>query len=334
MPGIIANDYFLPVAIACGSLSALGCCVTIFVFAFIVRPLTTANRMLLFLTLTDLLQAIQFATAWVNFRGTMCSVQLVYGVVTATASFFWTVAIAAYVYWVTRGANSVRSARRVELIAHCCAWGIPLGMLAIQLAFARRTITEPETHPWCFIAPGFLAWRLIAFYIPLFISWVGTLVLYTLARRELGKATHSTKHYARFVAVPLGFIALRLPGVVYRFAELSSYDPQRHSSLSWLLMLTSIGDSSQGSFNCLVFILLNPQVRRKVAAWLAGESRTQPAPASAAVNPDDASRPLLLRSPARTLSSNVLVTGSAASHALASPRASSATDTPPSPGGW
>ncbi|KNC54758.1 uncharacterized protein AMSG_01609 [Thecamonas trahens ATCC 50062] len=262
-------DTVAAIACVCGLLSVAGCVVNLLAFGVVVRRRSPTSRLLVALTAADLGQAVFFALAPLQLQRhpdtVACTIQAAAGMLTACASFLWTLCIAGYVFWVAKAAGSAtasNSARRsVVVFSHIVSWGYPaLFLVALFVAHPHMVFADPVV-PWCFIPRSHPFWRMASVYFPLVVCWLATAVLYCAARAQLRARVHRNQHYAKFAAIPLGFIVLRVWGMAFRLAEFSASEPATSPQTEWLLYLTVIGDPLQGAYNCVVFVLASPPVR-------------------------------------------------------------------------
>ena len=113
---------------------------------------TKSRRLLLYLSIVDLGQAIRFLTVKIDgYNQYFCTAQSLFGIWVASASFFWTACIAVYVYLVVKNPNRLFPDWGLKLF-HILSWGYPTAaVLAILLMDVEATVGSDV--PWCFLNP-------------------------------------------------------------------------------------------------------------------------------------------------------------------------------------
>ncbi|KAH3756068.1 G protein-coupled receptor 157 [Pelomyxa schiedti] len=282
------------VSITFGALSALACIVVFVTYFMFPETRTKARFLVLMLSICDFGQAIFFCIAG-DFEGTGCRILGALGLFFANCTFIWTACISVFVFVSIRTTekrlndNSVAKINRSKFIvlSEVLGWGVP-AILSLTVLFAGKTETDPEGF-WCFINSEFFLWRLFSLIVPLLVCWAITVVMYSLANiyvvrvkrllklqqvkhgAEL-KKVHNQKTWAwqlRLLLIPIVFFILRIWDVIYRLweiiCEITGDDVPTFFCTPVYVALVIIGDASQGLVNCIIFVLLEPEVRVK---WL------------------------------------------------------------------
>lgn len=129
----IANEQYEGYFQAACALSMAGSLLIILAYILFADLRTTSRLLLVFLSLTD------FGTALSNSIGmtrhyrtttTGCEVQAAFAIFCSLSSYFWTAAIAVYLYLTIVREHQVLAKNLVKLF-HIVAWGIPLGTVAV-----------------------------------------------------------------------------------------------------------------------------------------------------------------------------------------------------------
>ena len=72
---------------------------------------------------------------------------------------------------------------------------------------------------------------------------------------ESGRALHGEVQ-TKLILIPLIFVLLRVPGVVFRFGEIAA-----HAEYWILLPFMAFGNASQGIADCLVYVVFTSRAR-------------------------------------------------------------------------
>ncbi|CAN9516209.1 unnamed protein product [Ophioblennius macclurei] len=250
---------------------------------------TTPRRLLLYLSAADWLSAASYGYgAWSAFGATSaaCVAQGALSTFANTCSFFWTVAIAVYLYvFIVR--CSQRAADGLVLPFHLLSWGVPLAITVAAVCLNKIGYNASEVSVgWCWIrirAPDAVLWMLLTGKIWEFLAYVTLPVLYVLIRRHIHVAHAALSEYRPILAsraaphsfssmadvkltlIPVIFVALRVWSTV-RFVLLLAGSPLRQHPL--LVTLHGIGNTSQGAANCIMFVLFTRPIRARLCAAL------------------------------------------------------------------
>lgn len=259
--------------------AGLGACGALFFILsyFIYTDLRTKSRqLLLFLSFADLCQAFRFLFISLdNISPKFCLFQSVFGILAAESSFFWTACISIYVYLVIKAPSRLFPNWGVQLF-HLISWGYPICFSMLMLVLNINYTNESDV-PWCFLRPHTPTdWKLLGYSLPLIFCWFVTTVMYFLASSEISRGAHFIPHsnvhksheaeirelQTKFHLIPLVFVLLRIWDVAYHLYY--AWNPHAVPIGGWYLNLMVIGDSSQGFFNCLIFIFLTRNIRDRI----------------------------------------------------------------------
>ncbi|KAG1961729.1 G-protein coupled receptor [Pimephales promelas] len=203
-----------------------------------------------------------------------------------TSSFFWTVAIAIYLY-VFIVKSSQRQADNLVLYFHLISWGVPFAITVAALSLHKIGYDASEVSVgWCWVniqAEDHVLWMLLTGKIWEFIAYVTLPVLYILIKIHINRAhaalseyrpiltsspvSHSLSSMAdrKLTLIPIIFIILRVWSTI-RFLLLLTDSPAGHNPV--LVTLHGIGNTFQGAANCIMFVLFTPSIRSRLLALL------------------------------------------------------------------
>ncbi|XP_022597457.1 G-protein coupled receptor 157 [Seriola dumerili] len=250
---------------------------------------TTPRRLLVYLSVSDWLSAVSYAFGvWSVFQtdSVDCIVQGAVSTFANTSSFFWTVAIAIYLYvFIVR--SSQRVADSLELIFHLVSWGVPLIITVAAVSLNKIGYDASEVSVgWCWVrihTPDRVLWMLLTGKIWEFLAYLTLPVLYILIKRHIHIAHAALSEYRPILAhrppahsfssmadrkltlIPVIFIVLRIWSTV-RFILLLAGSPARQSPV--LVTLHGIGNTSQGAANCIMFVLFTQPLRSRLCTTL------------------------------------------------------------------
>ncbi|KAM4610013.1 G-protein coupled receptor 157 [Polymixia lowei] len=247
---------------------------------------TTPRKLLVYLSVSDLLSAASYAYGvWVVFEtdSTDCVVQGAISTFANTSSFFWTVGIAIYLYIFIVGSNQ-RLADNLVLVFHIVSWGVPLAITAAALCLDKIGYDASEVSVgWCWVriqAPDHVLWMLLTGKIWEFLAYLTLPVLYILIKRHINRAHAALSEYRPILAssqvsqsfssmadrklsfIPIIFIALRIWSTV-RFLLMLTNSPARQNPV--LVTLHGIGNTFQGAANCIMFVLCTQPIRARLS---------------------------------------------------------------------
>ncbi|XP_072552765.1 G-protein coupled receptor 157 isoform X2 [Salminus brasiliensis] len=155
---------------------------------------TTPRKLLVFLSVADLLSALSY------FYGVLrvftsntkdCIAQGAISTFANTSSFFWTVAIAIYLYiFIVK--SSQRLADSLVLYFHLISWGVPLAITVAALALQKIGYDASEVSVgWCWVSiqqDDHVLWMLLTGKIWEFLAYVMLPILYILIKSHIHKA--------------------------------------------------------------------------------------------------------------------------------------------------
>lgn len=276
------------VLLSCG-LSFLGSSIIIITYLLWSDLRTTPRKLLVYLSVSDWLSAVSYAFGvWRVFSTDSpdCIAQGAVSTFANTSSFFWTVAIAVYLYvFIVR--SSQRAADGLVLFFHLISWGVPFVITVAAVCLNKIGYNASEVSVgWCWIriqAPDRVLWMLLTGKIWEFLAYLTLPVLYILIKRHIhiahaalseyrpilasGPASHSFSSMAdvKLTLIPIIFIILRIWSTV-RFILLLAGSPVRQNPV--LVTLHGIGNTSQGAANCIMFVLFTRPIRTRLCSAL------------------------------------------------------------------
>ncbi|XP_005620658.2 G-protein coupled receptor 157 [Canis lupus familiaris] len=268
------------------ALSALGSGLLVATHALWPDLRSRARRLLLFLSLADLLSAASyFYGVLQDFAGPSwdCVLQGALSTFANTSSFFWTVAIALYLYLsIVRAAREPRTGRLLWAF-HVVSWGVPLAITVAAVALKKIGYDASDVSVgWCWIdleAEDRILWMLLTGKLWEMLAYVTLPVLYLLIRKHINRAHEALSEYRpilseahqlqrrasvadkKLILIPLIFICLRVWSTV-RFVLTLCGSPAVRSPV--LVVLHGIGNTFQGGANCIMFVLCTQAVRTRL----------------------------------------------------------------------
>ncbi|XP_053432253.1 G-protein coupled receptor 157 isoform X4 [Nycticebus coucang] len=233
-PTVLVPSERAVVLLSC-ALSALGSGLLVATHALWPDLRSRARRLLLFLSLADLLSAASyFYGVLQDFAGPSwdCVLQGALSTFANTSSFFWTVAIALYLYLsIVRAARGPRT-DRLLWVFHVVSWGVPLAITAAAVALKKIGYDASDVSVgWCWIdleAEDRVLWMLLTGKLWEMLAYVMLPLLYLLVRKHINRAhaalseyrpilseahrlpCHSSMADKKLVLIPLIFICLRV----------------------------------------------------------------------------------------------------------------------------
>eukprot|EP01012_Entosiphon_sulcatum_P019098 TRINITY_DN2392_c0_g1_i1.p1 TRINITY_DN2392_c0_g1~~TRINITY_DN2392_c0_g1_i1.p1 ORF type:complete len:288 (-),score=57.87 TRINITY_DN2392_c0_g1_i1:236-1099(-) len=263
--------------IASGSLGAMGALVLILTYVLFPDLRTPNRKLLLYLSVTDLAQALFFCLYlgdWMS-NHVACRIHTVLGIVAAASCFFWTCSISVHVLVVT-----VFRRKSPVVWFHLFSWVLPL-----LLAGRYYSPWSDIRYEWPY-KDGRLGWWVCLensrnvmweYSGPLVFSWLLTLVCYATTLVHLRRfaiiAEGATDELSlKFRLIPLLFIVQRawsLFGLTYEAIGgwTGAEDPEPPH---WVIYARSVSDPVQGLLNALLFGYMSPGIRRRWLDFLAG----------------------------------------------------------------
>ncbi|XP_061910139.1 G-protein coupled receptor 157-like [Entelurus aequoreus] len=271
------------------ALSFLGSSLIIFTYISLPDLRSTPRKLLLFLSVADWLSAVSYAYGvWRVFGSDSpdCVAQGAISTFANTSSFFWTVAIAVYLYVFIVKSNQ-RAADNMVLLFHLISWGVPLAITVAAVCLNKIGYNASEVSVgWCWIrihSPDRVLWMLLTGKIWEFLAYLTLPVLYILIKRHIHTAHAALSEYRPLLAnrtpshsyssmadtkltlIPIIFIVLRIWSTI-RFILLLVGSPAGQNPV--LVTLHGIGNTSQGAANCIMFVLFTAPVRTRLLATL------------------------------------------------------------------
>ncbi|XP_075762742.1 solute carrier family 2, facilitated glucose transporter member 5 isoform X3 [Pelodiscus sinensis] len=174
-------------------LSFLGASLLVFTHALWPELRTRPRQLLLYLSLADLLSAASYfygvlqdfeASSW------DCVLQGALSTFSNTSSFFWTMAIALYLYiTIVRGTPTGMG---LLCFFHVMSWGVPLGITVAAVALKKIGYDASNVSVgWCWInleAEDRILWMLLAGKLWELLAYVILPVLYILIKKHISRA--------------------------------------------------------------------------------------------------------------------------------------------------
>uniref|UniRef100_U3IQY4 G protein-coupled receptor 157 n=1 Tax=Anas platyrhynchos platyrhynchos TaxID=8840 RepID=U3IQY4_ANAPP len=283
-------------------LSCLGSCLLLCTHALWPELRTRPRQLLLYLSLADLLSALSyFYGVLQDFDRTSwdCVLQGALSTFSNTSSFFWTMAIALYLYLtIVRGSPTGAG---LLCCFHAVRWVLPD-------APVRRGFLNTFPLSWCWI--HLCLCPLICLFVHIFVfppspRKHAALSEYRpiLSRTPLQPRTSIADK--KLILIPVIFIILRIWSTV-RFILTLCNSPAVQNSV--LVVLHGIGNTFQGGANCIMFVLCTRVVRARLLSSLccchyddsgwpstrSSSTRQRPDPAGSEDVPDpERTKPLL-----------------------------------------
>ncbi|KAM5322062.1 G-protein coupled receptor 157-like isoform 2-T2 [Glossophaga mutica] len=302
-------------------LSALGSGLLVATHALWPDLRSQARRLLLFLSLADLLSAVSyFYGVLQDFSGPSwdCVLQGALSTFANTSSFFWTVAIALYLYLSIVRATRGHRAGLLLWAFHIVSWGVPLTITVVAVILNKIGYDSSDVSVgWCWIdleVEDRVLWMLLTGKLWEMLAYVTLPVLYLLIRKHINRAhealseyrpilseAHRLQHHSsmadkKLVLIPVIFICLRVWSTV-RFVLTLCGSPAVQTPV--LVVLHGIGNTFQGGANCIMFVLCTRAVRTRLLSLCCcccpppapAESPAGPPPARAPSKPGDSGTP-------------------------------------------
>lgn len=283
LPEIYLSEQ-VTVLLSC-ALSVVGCILIICTHALWPELRSRPRELLLYLSVADLLSAVAYSYGVLrNFESTTwdCVVQGALSTFANTSSFFWTVAVAVYLYiTIVRAKPSL--ADSLLWTFHVVSWGLPFLITVVAVSLNKIGYDASYVSVgWCWIsieAHDRILWMLLAGKVWEILAYIILPILYILIKKHINRAHDALSEYRPILAsapacpprtaiadkklifIPLIFIVLRIWSTV-RFILTLCNSPAVNFSL--LVVLHGIGNTFQGGANCIMFVLCTAVVRRRL----------------------------------------------------------------------
>ncbi|XP_054857000.1 G-protein coupled receptor 157 [Eublepharis macularius] len=249
---------------------------------------TRPRQLLLCLSLADLLSAAAyFYGALRDFQGPSwdCVAQGALSAFANTSAFFWTMAVALYLYLtIVRGAPTGRG---LLWACHLVSWGVPLGITAAAVALKKIGYDASDVSVgWCWInieLKDRVLWMLLAGKLWEILAYLTLPIFYILIRKHINRAHAALSEYRpilssapafqprtsiadkKLILIPVIFIFLRIWSTI-RFVLTLCDSPSVQNPV--LVVLHGIGNTFQGGANCIMFVFCTRLVRDKLFSCL------------------------------------------------------------------
>uniref|UniRef100_A0A8C0VDC8 G protein-coupled receptor 157 n=1 Tax=Cyanistes caeruleus TaxID=156563 RepID=A0A8C0VDC8_CYACU len=247
---------------------------------------TRPRQLLLQLSLADLLSALSY------FYGVLrdfersswdCVLQGALSTFANTSSFFWTMAIALYLYL-----SIVRGSPAGEALLwcfHAVSWGVPLAITVAAVALKKIGYDASNVSVgWCWVdldAEDRLLWMLLTGKVWEILAYVTLPVLYILIRKHINRAVSICCWLHPPCSAFLAAQQLHRQGIS-TCTEIGILQPHSFQCLQWQFVfmgvtlgpgdssppLQGIGNTFQGGANCILFVLGTRAVRARLQSLL------------------------------------------------------------------
>ncbi|NWY65883.1 GP157 protein, partial [Erithacus rubecula] len=249
---------------------------------------TRPRQLLLHLSLADLLSALSYFYGVLrDFQRSSwdCVLQGALSTFANTSSFFWTTAIALYLYLSIVRGSPVGSGWFWGF--HAVSWGVPLAITVAAVAQGKIGYDASNVSVgWCWVdldAEDQLLWMLLTGKLWEMLAYVTLPVLYILIKKHINRAHAALSEYRpilpgapalqprasiadkKLILIPVIFIFLRIWSTV-RFILTLCNSPAVHNPV--LVVLHGIGNTFQGGANCILFVLCTGVVRARLLSLL------------------------------------------------------------------
>ncbi|XP_064137293.1 G-protein coupled receptor 157 isoform X1 [Loxodonta africana] len=306
-PTVVMPSERVVVLLSC-ALSALGSGLLVATHALWPDLRSRARRLLLFLSLADLLSAASyFYGVLQDFSGPSwdCVLQGALSTFANTSSFFWTVAIALYLYLSIVHAARGPQYDHLFCTFHVVSWGVPLAITVAAVSLKKIGYDASDVSVgWCWIdleAEDRALWMLLTGKLWELLAYVTLPVIYILIKKHINRAHAALSEYRpilsdahrrqrctsvadkKLVLIPLIFICLRVWSTV-RFILTLCGSPAVSTPV--LVVLHGIGNTFQGGANCIMFVFCTRTVRTRLFSLCCCCCSSQPSTESPAGPPE------------------------------------------------
>ncbi|XP_005986037.1 G-protein coupled receptor 157 isoform X2 [Latimeria chalumnae] len=287
VPAVETQVYFyeqVVILVSC-ALSLLGSGLIIIIHIAWPDLRTKPRQLLLYLSLVDFVSAGSYCYGVLKvFKSSSwdCVLQGALSTFSNTSSFFWTVAIAVYLYIVIVKSDE-RFADSLILWFHLISWSVPLVITIAAVALNKIGYDASDVSVgWCWVsiqAEDHLFWMLLTGKIWEIMAYITLPIIYILIRRHIHTAHAALSEYRPLLAnnlrsqpsssvadkkltlIPLIFIFLRIWSTV-RFILTISNSPAVQNPV------LGIGNTFQGAANCILFTIFTQVIRSRLFSSL------------------------------------------------------------------
>ncbi|XP_018413020.1 PREDICTED: probable G-protein coupled receptor 157 [Nanorana parkeri] len=266
------------------ALSFLGSALIIFTHIRWPELRSRPRQLLLFLSVADLLSAVSYFYGVLrDFKASTwdCVAQGALSTFSNTSSFFWTMAVALYLY-ITIVHSQQSLAEHMIYWFHVISWGVPLVITVTAVCLQKIGYDASYVSVgWCWIdiaADDRLTWMLLAGKVWEILAYLVLPFLYIHIKKHIGRAHRALSEYRpilsaapvyqpktiadkKLVFIPVIFIFLRIWSTI-RFILTLCDSPAVHNPI--LVVLHGIGNSFQGGANCIMFVLCTRVIRTRL----------------------------------------------------------------------
>eukprot|EP00824_Muranothrix_gubernata_P010985 TRINITY_DN24121_c0_g1_i1.p1 TRINITY_DN24121_c0_g1~~TRINITY_DN24121_c0_g1_i1.p1 ORF type:complete len:331 (-),score=53.91 TRINITY_DN24121_c0_g1_i1:17-979(-) len=232
-------------------LSILGSAFILASYLYFHQLFMTRLRLIFFLSLADI--CASFFSLWSvigvgrSIHGSLCEIQAAGIQYFSMVSWLWITAMAhnSFVIVVLRKVET----EKFEKFYHLYCWGLP-GIPVLVLFITRKF--GPTGVGWCWIRHPHDPLRLVLFYLPLLILFLGSVLIYVLVHRQLWWSRHhyNDKVQKKLSLFILAFICCWSPALVCR---LHDFFAQSNSWPFWVFCIQGTMAPLQGLCNALLW---------------------------------------------------------------------------------
>ncbi|XP_030078254.1 G-protein coupled receptor 157 [Microcaecilia unicolor] len=290
--GLLRSDLYpfeqVIVLLSC-ALSFVGSSLIIFTHVLWPEFRSRPRQLLLYLSVADLLSATSYFYGVLrNFDSSSwdCVLQGALSTFSNTSSFFWTVAVALYLYIIIVRSQQAPPDSLLCWI-HLISWGIPLVITVTAVALQKIGYDASYVSVgWCWVsitAKDRILWMLLTGKVWEMLAYIILPIFYLLIKKHIRLAHAALSEYRpilasdhvyqprasiadkKLVIIPLIFIFLRIWSTVRFFLTLCD-SPVVHNPV--LVILHGVGNTFQGGANCILFVLCTEVIRERLLSLL------------------------------------------------------------------
>ncbi|CAL1537296.1 unnamed protein product [Lymnaea stagnalis] len=282
---------YVTVTAAMSLMSIFGSLVVLFVHWSYADLRTSGRTMLVHLTVADLLTALGnlMGVTWylsietLEYKMAYCKFHSALTIMSSIASFFWTVVIAWFVFWILirmQPTVNQRGQSLSDIILAVVCWGVPIIIavtaLALDVLGYDHNLSQAS---WCWIDPeasnGMMwalvtgkAWELAACILTVSLYAAVKVMLFKQAKRRstlMGRTNRRMEEAnTKLTFVPLVFIVIRIWGTIRFLLGNFAHDYASSSDSDWIVILQGTGDSAQGFANFVMYIFFTSKIRERL----------------------------------------------------------------------